>query len=227
MHDESLRAAPASRRQAAIAGAILGIATLLEIAAMARHPSVHSSNAADAVHQIGELSALSGWVHGALLALMLIVAYGLSEFALRRGLRRPLIRAGAIAYAAGVLVMLGAAMVSGFIISDLVAYTPHATTTDLQINAQLLTLCRILNQTWAKFGAVAMSAGIGLWSVDLLREAGVARALGVLGLLASAVPAVAIVFGWMHLDVHGMTAVVLMQAVWCIAVGVAMIRSRI
>ena len=226
MHDDSLRTAPSSR-QAALAGAILAVATLLEIAAMAHHPSVHSSNAADAVRQIGELSALSGWVHGSLLALMLIAAYGLSEFAVRRDLRRPLIRAGAIAYAAGVLVMLGAAMVSGFIISDLVAYTPHATATDLQINAQILTLCRILNQTWAKFGAIAMSAGIGLWSVDLLRDTGIARALGVLGLVAGLLPALAIIFGWMHLDVHGMTAVVLMQAVWCVAVGVAMVRSRI
>src|SRR5450631_2005118 len=227
MHEESGRTAETQQHGARIAGATLAIGTVLEIAAMARHPSVRTSDASQAVHQIADMAVLSCWVHGALLGFTLIVAYGLSEFALRRDLRRPLIRAGAIAYAAGIVFMLGAAMVSGFIISDLIAYTPHASSLDLQINAQLLTLCRVLNQTWAKFGVVAMSAGIGLWSIDLLRDSAMGRMIGILGLLVSAVPALAITFGLMHLDVGGMTAVVLLQAIWNIAVGLAMLRSRI
>jgi len=226
MHDTS-QTDMSTQRRAVIAGAVLAVATVLEIVVMAHHASVHTSDVAQAVRIISELAPLGAWVHGTLEALLLIVAYGLSEFILRRDFRRPLIRAGAIAYGAGVIVMLGAAMVSGFIITDLMALTPHATPVDLQITAQMFALCRVLNQTWANFGAVAMSAGIALWSLDLLRDAGVPRMIGILGLLVSVVPAFALMFGLMHLDVPGMTAVVLLQALWNVAVGVAMMRSRI
>ena len=173
------------------------------------------------------VAPLARWVHGALIALMLIIGYGFSEFVLRRGIEHPLIRAGTIASGAGVMAMLGAAMVSGFITTDLAAYTPYVTSIDLQINAQLLMLRRVLNQTWAQFGALAMSAGIAVWSADFLRDTGAPRFLGVLGALASLGPALALTFGLMHLDVFGMTAVVLLQAVWNVSVGIAMIRSRI
>jgi hypothetical protein len=226
MHD-TLQTDNSSHRRAVIAGAVLAAATVLEILAMAHHPSVHTADVAEAVRIISQLAPLGAWVHGTLQALLLIVAYGLSEFVLRRGIERPLIRAGAIAYAAGIIVMIGAAMVSGFIITGLMTLTPHTTPTDLQINTQLLVLCRVLNQSCANFGAVAMSAGIALWSLDLLRDAGAPRMIGVLGLLVGVSPALALMFGLMHLDVPGMTAVLVLQAVWNVAVGVGMIRSRI
>jgi hypothetical protein len=224
MHDTLLSPL---KRQAFIAGIVLAVASVLEIAAMAHHPTVRSSATAQAVQEISTMAPLAALVHGALLAFMLVAAYGLSEFVLRRDVRRPLIRAGAIAYGAGVIVMLGAAMVSGFIVADLVRLTPHATTVDLQINVQLLVLCRVLNQTWANFGVIAMSLGIALWSVDLLRDLGLPRLVGVLGLLVSAAPALALMLGLVHLDVHGMAAVVLLQALWNIAIGLAMMRGRI
>jgi hypothetical protein len=226
MHDTS-QTDNSSHRRAVIAGAVLAAATVLEILAMAHHPSVHTADVTEAVRIISQLAPLGAWVHGTLQALLLIVAYGLSEFVLRRGIERPLIRAGAIAYAAGIIVMIGAAMVSGFIITGLMTLTPHTTPTDLQINTQLLVLCRVLNQSCANFGAVAMSAGIALWSLDLLRDAGAPRMIGVLGLLVGVSPALALMFGLMHLDVPGMTAVLVLQAVWNVAVGVGMIRSRI
>jgi hypothetical protein len=226
MHDTDQSDKPTQRR-VRVAGAVLAAATVLEILAMAHHPSVHTADVAQAVRSISQLAPLGAWVHGALQALLLIAAYGLSEFILRRGLRRPLIRAGAIAYGAGVIAMLGAAMVSGFIIAQLMTLTPHTTPNDLQINAQLLILCHVLNQSCANFGAVAMSAGIALWSGDLLRDTGVPRMIGVLGLAVSVAPAFGLMSGLMHLDVPGMTAILLLQAVWNIAVGIAMLRSRI
>jgi hypothetical protein len=226
MHDTHL-SDKSTQRSAAVAGAVLATATVLEILAMAHHPSVHTPDVAQAVHIISQLAPLGAWVHGILQALLLIAAYGLSEFILRRDLRRPLIRAGAIAYGAGVIAMLGAAMVSGFIIADLMSLTPHTTPVDLQINAQLLALCHVLNQSCANFGAVAMSAGIALWSADLLRDTGAPRMIGILGLAVSVAPAFALMSGLMHLDVPGMTAIIVLQAAWNVAVGIAMMRSRI
>jgi len=158
--------------------------------------------------------------------LMLIIAYGLSEFALRRGAERPAIRAGLIAYACGVLVMLGAAMVSGFVVPSVMAATAHVTPTDLSINAQVLALCHALNQSCANFASVALSTGIAFWSIDLVgRDRGWRCGLGVAGLLIGAIPAVALVLGLLHLDVRGMSEVVLLQAVWTCGIGIGFLRQ--
>jgi hypothetical protein len=207
------------------AGILLIAATVLEVAAMAHHPTVTSSNILQAIEQIARMSDLSGWVHGLLIGLMLAVLYVFTEFGRRRGIALPLVRAGLIAYTIGVLAMMGAAMMSGFVITQVASLTPHATEADLQSSAQLLILCRVLNQTFASLGVVLMSAGIVLWSIDLLRSRQLARLLGVFGLLIGLLPAAALAFGALRLDVPGMTQVVLLQSVWNIGVGVLLIRG--
>ncbi|MDB6083429.1 MAG: hypothetical protein JWN43_1310 [Gammaproteobacteria bacterium] len=193
---------------------------------MAHHPTVETAEISQAIAQIVRLSALSAIIHGVLIALMLSIVYGLAAFSAGQGLHRPLIRAGAIAYGCGVLVMVGAALVSGFITPDLASVLPHATAIDLQINRQLLLLCRVLNQSCANFAVVAMSAGILCWSLDLGRNPGSRRAVGVLGCLVGLVPALALMFGKIHLDVHGMSQVVVTQAAWNMAVAALMIFSK-
>ncbi len=150
--------APKNDRTSAAPGIVLFIASLLEVLGMLHHPSVQTLDISQAVEQIARFSRLSAVVHGVLIAFMLLIAYGFVDFALRRGLTLPLIRAGAIAYGCGVLVMVGAALVSGFIITDVASLIPHTTVVDLQINLQILLLCRVLNQACANFAVVAMSA---------------------------------------------------------------------
>jgi hypothetical protein len=156
-----------------------------------------------------------------------LIAYGFVDFTVRRGLQRPLIRAGAIGYGCGILVMVGAGLVSGFVMTGVASLMPHDTAVDLQINRQLLLLCRVLNQSCANFAVVAMSVGIVCWSLDLCGNAGVRRAVGLFGCLAGLVPALALMFGEIHLDVHGMAEVVAAQAVWNIAVGMLMIKTPV
>jgi hypothetical protein len=205
---------------------ILLSASLLEIFGMLHHPTVHTSDISAAVEQIARLAALSAVVHGGLIILLLLVAYGFIDFCVRRGLYRPLIRAGVLGYGVGVLVMIGAAMVSGFIITGLCALVPHATPVDLQINRQLLMLCRVLNQSCANFAVVAMSVGIVCWSLDLCHEPGTRRMVGIFGCLVGIAPGLALIFGALHLDVAGMTLVVAVQAAWNIAVAILMMRRE-
>lgn len=216
---------PQNITRSVAAGTLLLVATLLEVLAMAHHPSVHTPDVAATVEQISRLATLSAWVHGVALTAMLCIAYGLLEFTLRRGARRPWMLAGSIAYGAGVLMMMGAGLVSGFILPGLVASAPHLSATDLAIDLQMLILCRELNQSCANAATVAISAGILCWSIDLLRERGVLRGLGLLGLLAGFLPAAALISGSLRLDVHGMSEVVWLQALWNGAIAIALIRS--
>jgi hypothetical protein len=216
---------PDEIRNTQVTGKLLIGASVLEVLAMAHHPSVGSHEVAGAVAEIGRLSALSATVHGALIALMLISFYCLTEFCLQRGMRRPLVRAGLIAYAAGVIAMMGAATVSGFIITGVASHLSQATPADQQISAQLLILCAVLNQALAKIGVVAMSAGIAFWSIGLLHSAGLARWIGALGCVIGLLPVAGLALGVLRLDVHGMGAVVLLQTLWSIAIGVWIYRN--
>jgi hypothetical protein len=122
--------------------------------------------------------------------------------------------------------MIGAALVSGFIITGLASMIPHATAVDLQINRQLLLLCRVLNQSCASLAVVAMSVGIVCWSLDLCRDSGSHRAVGLFGCFVGLVPSISLIFGEIHLDVHGMLWVVVAQAAWNVAVAVLMVRRE-
>jgi hypothetical protein len=207
------------------AGILLVAASVLEVAAMAHHPSVASSNIAQAVEQVARLSDLSGLIHGLLIGLMLAVLYAFTEFCRRRGVAVPMVRAGLIAYTIGVLAMIGAAMMSGFVITQVASLAPRVTEADLHTSGQLLILCSVLNQKFAGLGVVLMSVGIVLWSLDLLRSPRLARLLGIFGLLIGLLPAGALALGALHLNVHGMTQVVLLQSVWNIGVGLLLIRG--
>ena len=227
MHRDSHQISSQYSAQTSVGPAVILLAgSLGEVFAMAHHPTVQTSDVSQAVAQIARFSTLSAIIHGVLIALMLSIAYGFVAFSVRQGLHRPLIRAGAIGYGCGVLGMVGAALVSGFITTDLASLLPHATAVDLQINRQLLLLCRVLNQSCANFAVVAMSAGIFCWSLDLCRNPGLRRAVGMLGCLVGLVPAIALMFGEIHLDVRGMSQVVVAQAVWNIAVAALMISSK-
>jgi hypothetical protein len=206
------------------AGIILLVVTLLEILAMAHHPTVGTADVGTAVQRIGEFSRLSGLVHGVLIAVLLLTFHGLTTFAQQLGFVRPLVRSGVIAYGSGTIVMIGAALVSGFVIGDVTTLGPHDTAVDLQIDHHVLILCRILNQACADFAVVAMSVGIVLWSVELLRIHGSARWIGVLGCVVGIVPVVRLLSGSIRLDVHGMSTVVLVQAVWTVAIAAWLLR---
>jgi hypothetical protein len=214
-----------SRAAARVAGALLIGGSILEIAAMAHHPSVHAHDVAAVLVQLQALGALSAWVHGVLIALMLTVFFALTEFAWQRGITRPAIRAGLIAYAAGVVAMMGAALVDGFVKPRVATLGAGLRAADLAITAQLLNLCMLFNQALARLGAIAMSAAIIAWSLDLLLRAGLERALGVAGMAIGLGCVAALLAGVLQLDVHGMMLVLVLQAAWTIGLGVLLLKE--
>ena len=216
----------ARRRSAArAAGALLIGGSILEIGAMAHHPSVHAHDVAAVLAQLQALAAVSAWVHGVLIALMLTVFFALTEFACQRGITRPAIRAGLIAYAAGVVAMMGAALVDGFVTPRVAMLGAGLRAADLSITAQLLNLCVLFNQALARLGAIALSAAIIAWSLDLVPRAGLERALGVAGMAIGLGGVAALLAGVLQLDVHGMTLVLVLQGAWMIGLGVLLLKA--
>jgi hypothetical protein len=207
------------------AGIVLIAATIVSIVAMAHHPSVGSHDPAAAIAEIGTKATLNRIVHGVLIALMGLELYAFAVFADRLGGRRDAVRLGFIAYAIGVGAMIGAALISGFVVTQLAAHDTYAGV-DASAFANLARLAMAGNQSLAELGVIAISVAILAWSIALLHDRS-QRWLAIVGLAASVLPALALVAGVIRLDVSGMTLVVVAEAVWNVAVGVALIRGRL
>lgn len=184
-----------------IAGAALILASGGTVLMMAHHPTT----AHDA--------AMGRFVHGTLIALIGVLVYGLAHMALRRGLDRPAVLAGLVAYGMGAGATIGAAVISGFVATGLAS----AGVTD----RGLFLLAYQGNQALAGVGVVAMGSGFLLWSVGWVMQAGwMRRGLGLLGIAGGVAPMVLMGTGMMNMNLAGATLIYALESAWTALVGV-------
>jgi hypothetical protein len=190
-------------------GALIG-AALTSVVAMSHHP--------DHVDPGG----IVGIVHGVMIAVLMVTAFGFIHFARRRGLGRPAILAGLIAYLISMAAHVGAGTINGFVVPALAARGHELGGRDVFL------LAWEGNQALARLGVYTTAAAFALWSVDFLRRPDLeAKAIGVLGLAAG--PGVAALLATGAIDMHVGGAILAYAAfsLWGIAVGVHMIRGRL
>jgi hypothetical protein len=211
--------------EARIAGILLVATTLLSILMMAHHPTASTHDPASLAADIAGSATLSRVVHGVLIAVIGVELYAFAVFSGRITPGRSAARAGFVAYAIGAGAMMGAALISGFIVSSLGVY--YAGTADPAPFVDFARLSMTGNQALANMGVAAMSVAIVLWAVALLHDRTRARWLAIIGFAAGLAPAIALFAGAIRLDVHGMLLVVVAQAIWNLAAGTELIRGRI
>lgn len=185
------------------AGIALIAAAAASMLAMAHHPTSLRAG------------AMIGIVHGAMILVVGAMLYGFAYFARRRGLARPAVLAGLIAYAIGAAANIGAATINGFAAPALAARVPA-------VHPDLFAFAWAANQALAALGVAAVGAAYALWSLDLLRTN---RLIGALGLLAGGVPAVLLIGGWIGMHLYAAVAVYAGQALWAALVGGLMLRG--
>jgi hypothetical protein len=210
-------------RSARTAGIVLIGASLLSILLMAHHPTADAHDSASLAADIAGKANLSRFVHGGLIALIAAQIFAFTIFAARIGAARTAARAGLVAYVIGAGAMIGAALISGFVVSDLADH--YAGAPDAAAFEQLARLAMTGNQALAKLGVIAMSAAIVLWAIAFMHERG-GHWLAIVGILAGVLPATALALGFIRLNVSGMMLVVVAETVWNLAAGVYLIRSK-
>lgn len=191
-----------------MAGGILAVASLASMLVMSHHPSDP--------HQL----VLGQAVHAAMITIVAFTALGLVHFARRLGLDRLTVLAGLIAYGIAVFGHVGAGTINGFIVTNLVAHgeTDHA----------IFALAWEANQALARLGVVASGVGFVLWSLSLLRRAGLfGRGLAVLGIAAGVVPAALLISGTMTMHLHGAILIYAIQALWMLLAGLYLWSGRL
>jgi hypothetical protein len=190
----------AERGDRAAGIALIGAAAL-SMLAMAHHPASFREGA---MIQI---------VHGAMILFAGMLAYGFTHFARVRGLGRPAVLAGLVAFAIGAFASIGAALINGFAAPALVAHGAAHEAVDI--------LCAV-NQALAKLGVIATGAAYALWSIDLWRRS---KAVALLGLLAGGVPALLLAGGWIGMHLHAAIMVYGAQLAWTALVGWLLLRG--
>jgi len=190
---------------------------------MAMHPTAAAGSLTP--EQVTRLMAFSGAAH----ALAMVSALAL--FLGTCGLTRAIAAADRIAFTA--MVVFGfacvaamiATAVSGFIVPAIMKNMVD----DAAANAQTWHIVTFsifqINQAFARIYSVAASLAMILWSVSALRNGGLGRGVAIYGCIVAPLLMVGVGIGHLRLDVHGMAAVVVAQAIWFIAAG-SQLRSR-
>lgn len=202
---------------ALIAGSLGGMLT------MHVHPSGAVSITTSA--QLAHLATASGIAHS--LGLISVLLLFLGACGLARRLEGPdrMSFAAIVTYGFACVAVMIAATVSGFIIPQI---TDHMLR-DAPANAiewqVVMTGIFQINQGMAQTFSVGASIAIILWSVSVFRNGILSRWVAIYGCVFAPLTIAAISSGHLRLDVRGMAAVMLSQAIWFMLAGAQLCRA--
>jgi hypothetical protein len=200
-----------------IAGSLGGILT------MAMHPIGRASLTPEVV---ARLAVAAGAAHALAIASVLTMFLGACGLAARMEAPDRISFAALIVFGFACIAIAIAATVSGFIIpaiwKGMVRDVPANTTPWHIATAAIFQI----NQAFARVYSVAASGAIILWSIAAIRHGHMGRRVAIYGCIVSPVIIVAVAIGHLQLDVHGMTAVWLGQAIWFMVAGAELYRSK-
>lgn len=212
-----------------VPGAVLSAALLITSGILAPlimifHPAAQGADMAARLTSLMEISSLSRHVHLAVIVCIVVLWFSLAHLA-RCWPGSGWVWTAVRLYALGAAAMLGAALISGFLIGDhLQRIVPLIPRIEDALPSVLLAFSA--NQVLAGLGTLGMSAGIALWSVAMLRQPGpLAIASGAYGVIAGLLCLIGYATGMVSLDVPGMTFVVVAQSLWYCLVGVWILRA--
>ena len=227
---------PARRRFAA---ALLAGPALLTLVLVLHHPVVRSHDGtADFAAGVGEIATANRVVHGTLLVLLAVQAFGYYLFSDRLGWRRPAVAAGFLAHAAGVLLLGVPVLLDGFVAVDLAAACRRAAQGCGPADGAIFRLVAVTIQVFTKAGLVVTSSAIAAWSLALwsgavgpLTSSGaprpdrMLRGAGAIGLACAVVPVAVLVGVGGYLRPSTLAGPVAAQVVWALVAAVVVGRA--
>ncbi len=204
-------------KEGRIAGGAILVTTLMSVLLMMHHPTSHGPD---------DGLLLADWsnrtVHGGMILCILGLVFGGSSLARCLGDQHASVRAGALAYTAGMIALAAAALVNGFVVSGIIAAAPDAATARLQAAP-----FGVLNQVLAVFGMALIGTGLALWGIRMLRLTLVTRVAGGLGIALAGLAGWWLIVGQGAFGLYPAMIAVLVFAVWSLIVAVQMLRRAI
>lgn len=204
----------------ALHGLGLIIGTVGYLSTMALHPTgistvtlARESQVMVAAHALGLLS-------------LPVVLFGFVGLSNRAGWQRPSTQFAFISYCLAVVAAMIAAIASGLIGPALLQKTIGATEATFQALRMVFEFNYQMNQACAKVFVVGASLAIIAWSYAISALGSYERRVAWFGWFVGLVSIAALFSGHVRMDVHGFGAIVLLQAIWNICVGVSLLRDK-
>lgn len=191
-----------------VGGAVLIAVAILAVFAIVYHP----------VDGQGD-NQVNRAIHALMMILVLLLSFGFARFALRRGIVRPAVLAGAIGYAVSVCAEIGAATINGFIVPDLAAGGIA--------DPDIYSLAREANQTLAALGVYAGGSALVFWGLDLAWHGSWRdRATSLPGLSLGLISVLLLATGVVQMDVAGALLLYTMGAAWAVLIALHLWAAR-
>lgn len=206
------------------AGAVLLGLCALALLFIAHHPTLGTPGYDTLAEEAAAESGLNGIVHGMLIVITAGFFVCLAMFAELLNRNYFLTRAGLLVFGIATLTMIGAALVSGFIVPETAGKLLSA-----GMASEFEPILRMLgatNQVLAETGVIAYGAGMLLWAARMVRMSGFARISGLAGIAGGIVLAGGILSGQLQLNIPGMTLALAIMCAWFVTAGFVMISRR-
>lgn len=198
------------------------IGMLGSLVVMALHPT---GSDVVAIAAAGGRDTIARGVHAFAIGLQPLLVAGYLGLALMLP-RRDLAVLGLVTYGLGTGAVVGAAVVSGLVITPLLEASVAASGTAREMLQAQITFAFLLNQSLTRVFVVLGGIAILCWSVAMHRDPRFGLALRALGVLLGVVAVGGIATGHLALDIAGFGAIVLGQAIWTIWVAVTVMRGE-
>lgn len=205
------------RNHTRLAGGLIIAATLGSLVLMLHHPT--SLDGPDDGLLMGDWTNTG--VHGGMIACLLMLRFGFSEWARRLGRDHASVRAGAMAFDAGMTAFMAAALVNGFAVSGLLAAQTDPDAVRLQVAA-----FGALNRALANFGMVLTVVAMVLWAVRMLRLDAQTRIAGAVGVAIALAAAGWLIVGQGGFGLYPATVATVLFGGWSILVASRMMRDE-
>lgn len=199
-----------------LAGGLIIAATIGTLVLMLHHPT--SLDGPDDGLLMGDWTNTG--VHGGMIVCLLMLRFGFSDWARWLGRDHASVRAGAMAFDAGMTAFVAAALINGFATAGLLAVQADPAAVRLQLAA-----FGALNRALANFGMVLTAVAMALWAVRMLRLSVLTRLAGALGLAIAALAGGWMIVGQGAFGLYPATVATLLFGAWSTLVASRMMRS--
>jgi hypothetical protein len=221
----TLSASDAPQRSNRVAAALMAATTLVLLILLAKHPVVGPSDSVkESLATLVAMQSLDRWVHGVLIALIGILAYGLTVLSYAFKRMSPYLLVARLVYWFGCASVTVAMLLDGFVAPNIAIRYVASTVADQQIANGLLVLSSIAIQIFTKFGLLLMSLSFVAWSLAL----GGARQFlaAAIAFISGSASALFIVVNQAPLTPSSLMVIVAAQSLWYLVAATLLWRGQ-
>jgi hypothetical protein len=219
--------APGQSVNVRAAGLAIIVSAIASIVAVALDTAASGHDALSIMQSMIKIQQSHQLVHVVAMACLGGLMFGYTAFSQRLGLHRAPVMAALIAYGLGTVLMFLGTIIDGFVSADtalmFVGQAPDAIKAGFWM---IQTMSGVVLIDIAKVSWVLQSIAVLLWAFALLQERGLKRAIGVLGLIVGALPAITVFVVGSAMTDMVVVGILLMQAVWNIAAATLLLIDK-